>query len=32
MTYDRAMRLLINAGLSWREADKIASTFPEMAS
>lgn len=24
MTYDRAMRLLLNAGLSWSEADAIA--------
>lgn len=24
MTYARAMTLLLNAGLSWREADEIA--------
>jgi hypothetical protein len=24
MTYERAMRLLLNAGLSWTEADAIA--------
>jgi hypothetical protein len=27
MTYDRVLWLLLGAGLSWREADEIASEF-----
>ena len=27
MTYARALALLLGAGLSWQEADAIASTF-----
>ncbi len=29
MTYRKAMSLLINAGLSWREADAIAAIWRE---
>lgn len=29
MTYRRAMMLLLNAGLSWREADEIAREVAE---
>lgn len=29
MTYDRAMHLLLNAGLEWEEAHQIASSVAE---